>query len=50
MLRLFCEEKAAVGCDKFICRIETLPGRRLRALSVGRPVKRKGNNNEKINR
>jgi putative transposase len=49
-LRIYCRTGRPLGSDKFISKLETLLGRRLRALPIGRPVKRKGNNVKKINR
>jgi hypothetical protein len=49
-LRVYCRTGRPLGSDKFISRLETLLGRRLRALSVGRPIKRKGNKNVENNR
>jgi len=40
-LRIYCRTGRPLGTDKFISKLETALGRRLRALPVGRPKKRK---------
>ena len=40
-LRIYCRTGRPLGSDKFISKIEVMLGRRLRALPVGRPKKKK---------
>ncbi len=39
-LRIHCRTGRPLGTDKFISKLETVIGRRLRALPVGRPKKK----------
>jgi putative transposase len=48
-LRIYCRTGRPLGSDKFISKLEMIIGRRLRALPVGRPVKRKEKTNEENN-
>ena len=42
-VRIYCRTGRPLGTDKFISKLETVVGRRLRALPVGRPKKKKKN-------
>ncbi len=39
-LRIYCRTGRPLGTDKFISKLETVIGRRLRPLPVGRPKKK----------
>jgi len=49
-LRIYSRTGRPLGTDKFISKLETVIGRRLRPLPVGRPKKKKKKVNKKINR
>ncbi|HEW79535.1 MAG TPA: transposase [Phycisphaerales bacterium] len=46
-LRVYCRTGRPLGSDKFISKLETFLGRRLRALPVGRPKNKKDNKKKK---
>lgn len=47
MLRVYCRTGRPLGSDKFISKLETVAGRRLRPLPVGRPREKPINKKEK---
>ena len=49
-LRIHCRTGRPLGTDKFISKLETVVGRRLRALPVGRPKKKKIKKRKELNR